>query len=98
MRANDAAHVPRKEPRKYTSEGKCIDSQLLVCLSTHIVAHIALVLVFSTNVTITVIFAWEPLNGILAPRKRTFELPTFRETLLTTQFVPLDVLKAIKST
>ena len=53
---------------------------------------------FFANMTITIVFAWEPFDGILAVPERTLELSTVPETLTTTQLVTFNILKAIKST
>lgn len=53
---------------------------------------------FSANMTITIVFAWEPSDGILAVRKRTFEFPALPHTFTTAQLMTLNVLRAIKST
>lgn len=73
-----------------------IDSRLLKCLSTHIVACVALM--FSANMTIAIVIAWESLTGILAIQKRTLEFSTFPKTLTTAQLMTLNILNAIKPT
>ena len=51
----------------------------------------------SANMTITIVFACDPFDGILAIRNRTLEFSAFPRTLIMDQLMTLKILKAIKS-